>query len=63
VKEHVNYRRVGIIAAVAPGAALLIAWAAGLLPQRKAIDEHNLRFLGRQRPVRPVASQTTVPVP
>jgi hypothetical protein len=35
MNKTINYRRVGIIAAVAVVAALLIGWAAGLLPQRK----------------------------
>jgi hypothetical protein len=35
MNKTINYRQVGIIAAVAVVAALLIAWAAGLLPQRK----------------------------
>src|SRR5947208_876010 len=32
----INYRRLGIIAAVAVVAALAIAWASGLFPQRRA---------------------------
>ena len=34
MSNRINYRRVGIIAAVAIAAALVVAWASGLLPKR-----------------------------
>jgi hypothetical protein len=37
MNEHLNYRRVGVIAAVAVVASLLIAWAGRLFPQRKVV--------------------------
>ena len=35
MNARMNYRRVGIIAAIAVLAALAIAWASGLIPQRR----------------------------
>ncbi len=34
MSNRINYRRVGIIAGVAIAAALVVAWASGLLPKR-----------------------------